>query len=45
LFDAADVFLDHLRTVEEALGDGGGSPTGFTARFTVVLDTVKQGAA
>ena len=42
LFGAADTFLVHLQTVEEALGEEGGSSSGFTARFTAVLDTVKQ---
>lgn len=42
LFGAADTFLDHLHTVEEALGEEGGSSTGFTARFTAVLESVKQ---
>ncbi|KIV85561.1 hypothetical protein, variant [Exophiala sideris] len=42
LFNAADTFLDHLRTVEEALGNDGGSASGFTARFSAVLDALKQ---
>ncbi|KAI1627067.1 hypothetical protein EDD37DRAFT_248671 [Exophiala viscosa] len=42
LFSAANTFLDHLRTVEEALGDDGGSSSGFTARFSAVLDALKQ---
>ncbi|KAJ9611953.1 hypothetical protein H2200_003548 [Cladophialophora chaetospira] len=42
LFIAADTFLQHLRTVEAALGDEEGSSTAFTARFTAVLETVKQ---
>ncbi|KIW26755.1 uncharacterized protein PV07_06563 [Cladophialophora immunda] len=42
LFAAADTFLHHLQTVEAALGEEGGSSTGFTERFTAVLGTVKQ---
>ncbi|OAL26022.1 hypothetical protein AYO20_10291 [Fonsecaea nubica] len=42
LFAAADTFLDHLQTVEAALGEEGSSSTGFTERFRVVLETVKQ---
>ncbi|KIX91977.1 uncharacterized protein Z520_12304 [Fonsecaea multimorphosa CBS 102226] len=42
LFAAADTFLDHLQTVEAALGEEGGSSTGFTERFAAVLETVKQ---
>ncbi|EXJ75647.1 uncharacterized protein A1O5_00154 [Cladophialophora psammophila CBS 110553] len=44
LFGAADTFLDHLQTVEAALGKEDCSPTGFTERFTTVLETVKQQA-
>ncbi|EXJ80261.1 hypothetical protein A1O1_08403 [Capronia coronata CBS 617.96] len=42
LFGQADTFLNHLQTVEAALGDEGGSASGFTARFTAVLESVKQ---
>ncbi|KAK6373811.1 hypothetical protein LTS17_007780 [Exophiala oligosperma] len=42
LFEAAGIFLQHLRTVEEALGGAEGAASGFTARFTTVLDTLRQ---
>ncbi|OAP56719.1 hypothetical protein AYL99_08831 [Fonsecaea erecta] len=42
LLVAADTFLHHLRTVEMALGEEGSSSSGFTGRFTAVLETVKQ---
>ena len=45
LLEAATTFLDHLQTVEEALESDGASPSGFTTRFRVVLDAVKQRAA
>ncbi|KIX10352.1 uncharacterized protein Z518_01434 [Rhinocladiella mackenziei CBS 650.93] len=41
LFEAADIFVDHLQTVETALGDDGGPSSGFTARFSAVLATIK----
>lgn len=45
LFGAADTFLNHLQTVEATLEDDGGSSTSFTARFSSVLETVKQQSA
>ncbi|KIW10278.1 hypothetical protein PV08_11240 [Exophiala spinifera] len=42
LFEAAGIFLQHLRTVEEALGGAEGASSGFTARFTMVLDSLTQ---
>lgn len=42
LFVAADTFLRHLKTVEEDIGDEEVSSTSFSARFTTVLETVKE---
>ncbi|EHY57515.1 hypothetical protein HRR83_002992 [Exophiala dermatitidis] len=42
LFTQADTFLQHLQTVEAALAKDGGSPSGFTNRFTMVLETIKH---
>jgi hypothetical protein len=42
LFGAAGTFLDHLQTVEKALGDEGGASSGFTGRFTMVLDALRE---
>jgi hypothetical protein len=41
LFGQADTFLNHLQTVEAVFEDEGGSASGFTARFTAVLESVK----
>ncbi|KAK7902968.1 hypothetical protein LTR67_002614 [Exophiala xenobiotica] len=42
LFEATGIFLDHLQTVEKALGDEGGASSGFTGRFTMVLDALRE---
>ncbi|EXJ86463.1 hypothetical protein A1O3_03414 [Capronia epimyces CBS 606.96] len=44
LFGQAATFLNHLQTVEAALADNGGSASGFTARFTAVLESVEREA-